>query len=152
MDSTAKMRMAISANFARTSPKSPMGLPNAVRSLAYFDAVSSVRLAPPVQYAPRLNLPAFKMLNATMCPRPTSCSKFSLGTWQFSKNRAVVELPFRPIFFSSAPAEKPGNPRSTMKHENFFPVHFRENDVDVREPAVGDPHLLTVQDIRVSIR
>ena len=101
-----------------------MGLPKATRSLAYFDAVSSVPLAPPVQYAPRLNLPAFKMLNATMCPRPISCSRFSLGTTQFSKKIAVVELPFRPIFFSSAPAEKPGNPRSTMKQENFSPSTF----------------------------
>src|SRR5271169_445531 len=61
------------------------------------------------------------MLNATMCPRPTSCNKFSLGTWQFSKKMAVVELPLRPIFFSSAPAENPGNPRSTIKQENFSP-------------------------------
>src|SRR5260370_9103458 len=33
----------------------------------------------------------------------------------------TVELPRNPIFFSSAPTENPGKPRSTMKEENFSP-------------------------------
>ena len=69
----------------------------------------------------QVNRPAFSVLNATTWPRPGSCSRFSFGTGEFSKKIAVVELPLMPIFFSSAPAEKPGVPRSTMKQENFSP-------------------------------
>ncbi len=48
---------------------------------------------PPIADAPSVNRPAFKTLNATMCPRPISCSTFSLGTLQFSRKIGVVELP-----------------------------------------------------------
>ncbi len=43
-----------------------------------------------------------------MCPRPISCSKFSLGTLQFSRNTGVVELPWIPILCSSLPGLHPG--------------------------------------------
>ena len=85
---------------------------------------SRIFFAPPTQYAPKVKRPAFSVLNATMCPRPASCSRFSLGTGEFSKIIGVVELPLMPIFFSSAPEENPGVPRSTMKQENFSPSIF----------------------------
>ena len=107
-----------------TSPNSQMDLPNAVRSFEYFDESASTCFAPPVQLAPSENRPAFSVLNATMCPRPISYSKFSLGTAAFSKNSGTVELPRIPILFSSAPMEKPGVPRSTRNAENFSPSTF----------------------------
>ena len=93
IDSTARIWMAISASFSFIIPKSPICLPNAFRSFAYFDAVVSTFFAPPTHDAPSVNRPAFKMLNATMCPRPISCSTFSFGTLQFSRKIGVVELP-----------------------------------------------------------
>src|SRR5215475_11853551 len=103
MDSTAKMRIAISASFSFISPKSPICLPKALRSRVYFEAVASTCLAPPTQLAPRVKRPEFRMLKATMWPRPISCSRFSLGTLQFSRNTGVVELPWIPILCSSLP-------------------------------------------------
>src|ERR1700741_548244 len=115
------MRIAISPNLALINPKSQSLLPNAVRSFEYFDDASRIFFAPPTQYAPNVKRPAFNVLKATTCPRPASCRRFSLGTGEFSKNIGVVELPLMPIFFSSAPDENPGVPRSTMKQENFSP-------------------------------
>src|SRR5260370_24006397 len=118
------MRSAISPNLALINPKSQSRLPNAVRSFEYFDDASRIFFAPPTQYAPNVKRPAFNVLNATTWPRPGSCNKFSFRTGQFSKNIGVVELPLMPIFFSSAPEENPGVPRSTMKQENFSPSIF----------------------------
>ena len=85
-----------------------MDLPNALRSFAYFAAVVSTYFDPPTAEAPSVKRPAFRILNATMCPRPISCSKFSLGTLQFSRNIGVVELPWMPILCSSFPGLNPG--------------------------------------------
>ena len=93
IDSTAKIWMAISASFSFIMPKSPICLLKAFRSFEYFDAVIRTCFEPPTHEAPSVNLPEFKMLKATMCPRPISCSRFSFGTLQFSKKIGVVELP-----------------------------------------------------------
>ena len=116
--------MAISPSLALIRPKSQSALPNAVRSFEYFDEASSTSFAPPRQYAPSEKRPTLSVLNATIWPRPISCSRFSFGTGEFSKKSGTVELPRMPIFFSSAPAENPGVPRSTMKQENFSPSTF----------------------------
>src|SRR5437667_24741 len=70
IDSTAKIWMAISASFSFINPKSPICFPNALRSFAYFEEAISTCFEPPTQEAPSVNRPAFRMLNATMCPRP----------------------------------------------------------------------------------
>src|SRR2546429_3571460 len=124
IDSTARIWMAIFASFSFIIPKSPICLPNALRSLVYFDAVASTCFAPPTHEAPSVKRPAFKMLNATMWPRPISCSTFSFGTLQFSRKIGVVELPWMPILCSSLPALNPGKVRSTMNAVNFSPLTF----------------------------
>src|SRR6266700_2458210 len=142
MDSTAKIWMTISASFSFITPKSPICFPNALRSFAYFEEVISTCFEPPTQEAPSVKRPAFRMLNATICPRPISCSRFSFGTLQFSRKIGVVELPWMPILCSSLPGLNPGKVRSTMNAVNFC-----KHDVDIREAAVGDPHFLAVQDV-----
>src|SRR5438876_377563 len=146
IDSTAKIWMAISASFSFIKPKSPIRFPNALRSFAYFEELTSTCFDPPTQEAPSVKRPAFKILNATMWPRPISWSRFSLGTLQFSRKIGVVELPWMPILCSSLPGLKPGKVRSTIKAE-FFAVNFREHNVNIGEAAVGDPHFLAVEDV-----
>src|SRR5712671_2860003 len=90
--------MAISASFSFIRPKSPICFPNALRSLAYFEEVISTCFEPPTQEAPSVKRPAFKMLKATMWPRPISCSRFSLGTLQFSRKIGAVEDVVRAFF------------------------------------------------------
>src|SRR5256885_11943653 len=91
---------------------------------AYFEEVINTCFDPPTQEAPSVNRPAFRILKATMCPRPISCNKFSLGTMQFSRKIGVVELPWMPILCSSFPGLNPGKVRSTMKAVNFSPSIF----------------------------
>ena len=81
---------------------------------------SEVR-APPTQLAPSLKRPTLRMLNAMMCPLPISPSTFSTGTMQSFRISGAVDEPRMPIFFSSAPTEKPGKVFSTRKAVNFSP-------------------------------
>ena len=48
--------------------------------------------------------------------------------------------------FSSFPVLTPGNARLDEECRKLLTVHLREDDEQVGEPAVGDPHLLAVQD------
>ena len=112
-----------------------------------WTAVISTCLEPPTHEAPSVKRPAFSTLNATICPRPISCSTFSFGTWQFSRNTGVVELPWMPILCSSLPGLQPGKAAFDDERGEFLAVHFREYDVEIRKAAVGDPHFLAVQDV-----
>ena len=58
---------------------------------------------------------------------------------------AVVDEPWRPILCSSLPLVTPPNARSTMNARELLAVDLGEDDEDVGEAAVGDPHLLAVQ-------
>ncbi len=87
------------------------------------------------------------MLNAMMWPRPISPRTFSTGTLTLSKYTAVVELPLSPIFFSSAPGGNAGPRPLHQKRREFLAAHFREDRVEIREAAVGDPHLLTIEHV-----
>ncbi len=51
-----------------------------------------------------------------------------------------------PIFFSSAPDRKSGRAALDDEARELFAIDLREHDVNVGESAVGDPHLLAVQD------
>ena len=58
----------------------------------------------------------------------------------------VVDEPCRPILCSSLPLVTPANARSTMNAREVLAVDLGEDDEEVGEAAVGDPHLLAVQD------
>ena len=57
-----------------------------------------------------------------------------------------------PIFFSSAPTVKSGIALLDDEAGKFLAINFGEDDEDVRETAVGDPHLLAVQDVVLPVR
>ena len=78
-------------------------------------------LEPPKANGPILYLPAFKTLKAIKCPCPFSPSRFSTGTFTFSKNTCLVDDPFIPSFFSSAPKVNPGIPFSRMNPVKSLP-------------------------------
>ena len=89
--------------------------------------------------------PTLSVLNATMWPRPISCSRFSFGTGEFSKKIGIVELPLDAHLFFFRSGRKSGRAALDDEAGEFLAVHFGEHDVDVRESAVRDPHLLPVQ-------
>ena len=104
--------------------------------------------APPTHIAPSLNRAKLRTLKAILWPLPTSPSRFSAGTLTSCRITGVVDDPCRPILCSSLPLDTPGNARSTMNALKCSPGsvdHLAEDDVDVGEAAVGDPHLLAVQ-------
>jgi hypothetical protein len=51
-----------------------------------------------------------------------------------------------PIFFSSAPAAR-RDTRAHQKRREFLAADLGEDRVQIRAAAVGDPHLLAVQDV-----
>ena len=120
--SPVKMPAAMFAIFSRINPKSAITFPNALRCLAYAIALSMQLRAEPTHPAPSLNRPTFRTLNAMWCPLPISPSTFPTGTWQSLRIRGHVEDPRIPILCSSAPTEKPGNPRSMMNAVNLSPL------------------------------
>ena len=79
------MRIAISASLCWIMPNSAIDLPNALRSLAYFERAREHVLAPPTANGPSFSRPRFRMLNAMMWPRPISPSTFSTGTLTLSR-------------------------------------------------------------------
>ena len=102
---------------------------------------------PPTANGPSFRRPIFRMLNAMMWPRPISPSTFSTGTLTLSKKTAVVELPLMPIFFSSAPGVTPGQAALHQERGELLAADFGEHREQVRRAAVGDPHLLAVEDV-----
>ena len=97
------------------APNDAIGWPNCFRSAAYFAASAIATYAPPLHMPPSLKRPKFNTLNATLCPLPTSPSRFSAGTFTSCRISGVVDDPCRPILCSSLPLETPANARSTMK-------------------------------------
>ena len=123
------MRMAISASLALDQAELADGLAEGRALLGVFRRRSaSTFFAPPMQDAPSLKRPMFRMLNAMMWPRPISRSRFSFGTWQFSKKIGAVELPLMPIFFSSAPDGEAGKAALDDEAGKFLAVHLGEDD------------------------
>ncbi len=59
--------------------------------------------------------PPSRVFIATLKPLPSSPSRFSFGTRQFSNTSSMVGDERIPIFFSFLPNENPGVPFSTMK-------------------------------------
>ena len=64
----------------------------------------------------------------------------------------MVELPLMPIFFSSAPGVDAGKRALDQKRRELLAADLGEDRVEVGAAAVGDPHLLAVQDVVRSIR
>jgi len=62
-----------------------------------------------------------------------------------------VELPLIPIFFSSAPGCTPGNLRFHQKRGELLAANFGEDRVQIGLAAIGDPHLLAVEDVALAI-
>jgi len=95
-----------------------------------------------------LRRPTFKMLKAILWPLPISPRTFSTGTLQSSKMSGVVELPRMP----SAPLGEPGRAPLDDHRGELGAVDLEEDDVDVGEAAVGDPHLAAVHDVVLAVR
>ena len=102
--------------------------------------------------APSFRRPRFRILNAMMWPRPISPSRFSTGTGTLSKKTGVVELPLMPIFFSSAPLDDAGKGALHEKRRELFAADLREDGEEIGLAAVGDPHLLAVEDVVRAVR
>ena len=147
IDSTAKMRIAISASLCWMAPNSAIAEPNALRSLAYFKQMASTFFAPPTAPGPSFSRPMFRMLNAMMCPRPISPSTFSTGTLNVveihGRGRAAFDAHL--VFFGAA-----GHAGKAALHQEcceLLAAHFREYGKEICRASVGDPHLLSVQDV-----
>ncbi len=64
----------------------------------------------------------------------------------------MVELPLMPIFFSSAPFDNARGAALDEKGGELFAIDLREDRVEIGFAAVGDPHLLAVEDVVGAIR
>ena len=84
-------------------------------------ACSSPSLEPPIQAAANLYRPTFNALNAMVAPFPILKRRFSAGTIALVNFKGVVDDPFIPIFFSSAPTSNPSVSRSIINPENLSP-------------------------------
>ena len=83
----------------------------------YWRALSSAHQAAPSEQAPMLMRPPSSPLMANLKPWPSSPMRLAAGTLQFSKITCRVGWAFQPIFFSSAPKERPGVSFMTAKAE-----------------------------------
>ena len=84
-------------------------------------------------------------------PPPSAPRTFSLGTRTSSRTRLTVDEPRIPSLFSSAPVDRPGESRSTMKAVLPCALEIGEDDEQVRPAAVGDVLLLAAQDERLAV-
>ena len=71
---------------------------------------------------------------------------------QFSRIRARVEVPLMPSLCSSAPVLKPGIGLLDDEGAELAAVHLGEDDEDIGEAGVGDPHLGAVQHPVVAVQ
>ncbi len=78
----------------------------------------------------------FSTLKAILWPLPISPSTLAAGTGVSSKERAHVEEPFRPSFFSSGPTVKPGESRSTMNAVKCSPSTLAKTMKRSAKPAL----------------
>ena len=127
------------------APKLAIGWPNCRRSRRTSPTSPMAALHPPVHIAPSLKRPKLSMLNAILWPLPISPSRFSAGTGASCRMTGVVDEPCRPILCSSLPLLTPRKRALDDEGGEVLAVHLGEDDEDVGEAAVGDPHLLAVQ-------
>ena len=106
------------------APKLAMAVLNCSLVMAYSILLLSDIFAPPIAAAQSFKRPIFKILNAMICPLPTSPNKFSTGTLQSWKYNCTVDEPLIPILCSSGPCVNPSMPRSTINVENLSPSTF----------------------------
>src|SRR5689334_4671533 len=92
--------------------------------------------------APSFTRPKFSTLKATLCPCPIVPSTFSTGTLTLSSISAVVEFQLECV----AAADDAERALDETGGE-LIAVDLREHRDQVRELAVGDPHLLAVEQI-----
>ena len=98
-----------------------------------------------MQPAPSLKRPKLRMLNAIRWPLPISPSRRSFGilrVLQQQRRRRRPALTHLVLFGAVAHA---GIVALDDEAGELLAVDFGEDDVDVGERAVGDPHLLAVQ-------
>ncbi len=133
-----------------------IGLPNAIRSLAYCVARSRSRPArcrPPARAAPRRVRSS--VASATARPRPSSPIRFSAGTRTSSNDRRAGRRALdAELVLELAGTEKPvavllDDERASMRR--VLAVGDREHDVEVGDRRVGDPVLGAVDDPLVAV-
>ena len=56
-----------------------------------------------------------------------------------------------PIFFSSAPLDDAGERALDEERREFLAADFGEDGVEIGRAAVGDPHLLAVEDVVLAV-
>ena len=129
------------------------GLAERLALLGVLNGVAAGRLrAPPTQAAPSLKRPMFRMLNAMWWPLPISPSRFSTGTLQSARISGQVDEPRMPSLCSSAPDREPGRAALDDEGRELLAVDLGEDREHVGEAAVGDPHLLAVEDVVLAVR
>ena len=150
--STAYVRTVISPSFCLMAPNEAIGCPNCFRDAAYRAASPMASAAPPMHIAPSLNRPKFSTLNATLWPLPISPSRLPAGTRASWRISGVVDEPCSPILCSSLPVLTPGKAALDDEGGELLAVDLREDDEDVGESAVRDPHLLAVERVTAIAR
>ena len=129
------------------APKVAIGWPNCLRvGRVPAPPRRSRRLAPPMHIAPSLKRPKLSTLNATLWPLPISPSRFvgrHLHVLQQDRRRRRAVQAHLVLFLAARHA---GERALDDERGEVLAVDLREDDEDVGEAAVGDPHLLAVED------
>src|SRR5882724_3159103 len=111
----ASSSVAMSAIIQRSAWKSAMGLPNALRSLAYATLSSSAPRPSPTLSAPMVIRPLSRIFKVSTNPPPTSPMRRQSSTKTSSITSSAVSEERMPSFPCSGRCEKPFMPFSSRK-------------------------------------
>src|SRR5208282_3929799 len=141
MESTAKIRTDISASFSFIKPNSPICLPKALRSFAYFEAVMITYLAPPRHDAPRVTprIQNIKRNNVAAAHFVQQVFLRHLAILQKHRRGGAAMDAHLVLFIAGLAA---GEILFNDESGELLAIHFRKDDEEVGKAAVGDPHLL----------